>query len=315
MPDAATAVAVARRIGRAVALKLDADGLTHKTDVGGVVLGLHGDDAVYGAALALLETARRRGLTVRGLLVEPMVPPGVELIVGLRRDPQFGPAVLVGLGGVLTEVLDDVAIRLAPIDLAAATAMLDDLRGAPLLAASAAGPASIARRSRRCSWRSVGSASSGPTSSRSTSTRSSRRLGRDRGRCAGRPRGRGVMTDPMPSRSLLVEPTSWGVRLVLNRPAKLNAINPRAARRAERGDRGGRRRRRGPGHRHRRGRPGVLLRLRPVRSAARHAWGWREVLAEDVEATLAIWRCPSRSSPRSTATRWPAASSSRWPAT
>src|SRR6478736_6372499 len=133
VPDAATAVAVARRLDRAVALKLDAEGLPHKSDVGGVALGLHGDDAVYGAALALFETARRRGLTARGLLVEPMVPPGLELIVGLRRDPQFGPAVLVGLGGVLTVFLDDVAVRLAPLDLAAAAAMLDELRGAPLL--------------------------------------------------------------------------------------------------------------------------------------------------------------------------------------
>jgi acetate---CoA ligase (ADP-forming) len=133
VPDAATAVAVARRLDRAVALKLDAVGLTHKSDVSGVALGLHGDDAVYGGALTLFETARHRGLTVRGLLVEPMVPPGLELIVGLRRDPQFGPAVLVGLGGVLTVFLDDVAVRLAPLDLASAAAMLNELRGAPLL--------------------------------------------------------------------------------------------------------------------------------------------------------------------------------------
>jgi hypothetical protein len=132
-PDAATAVAVARRIGVPVALKLDAVGVTHKTDLGGVALDLHGDDAVYGAALNLFETARRRGLVVRGLLVEAMAPPGVELILGLRRDPQFGPAVLVGFGGVMTEVLDDVSIRLAPVDTATARAMLDDLRGAALL--------------------------------------------------------------------------------------------------------------------------------------------------------------------------------------
>ena len=131
--DAPTAVAAARRIGRPVALKLDAVGLAHKSEVGGLALGLRGDDAVYGAALTLLETGRRHNLTVRGLLVEPMAAPGVELILGLRRDPQFGPAVLVGLGGVLTEVLDDVAIRLAPLDAAAAGAMLDDLRGARLL--------------------------------------------------------------------------------------------------------------------------------------------------------------------------------------
>jgi acyl-CoA synthetase (NDP forming) len=131
--DAAAAVRVARTIGRPVALKLDAVGLAHKSDVGGVALGLRGDDAVYGAALTLLETGRRRGLAVRGLLVEAMAPPGVELILGLRRDPQFGPAVLVGIGGTLTEVLDDVSIRLAPVDAAAAGAMLDGLRGSRIL--------------------------------------------------------------------------------------------------------------------------------------------------------------------------------------
>ena len=77
-----------------------------------------------------------------------MAAPGVELIVGLRRDPQFGPAVLVGLGGVLTEVLDDVAIRLAPLDAAAADAMLDELRGARLLRR---GPRPAAGRSGRAS--------------------------------------------------------------------------------------------------------------------------------------------------------------------
>src|SRR6185503_14723376 len=133
VPDAPTAVTVARRIARPVVLKLDADGLSHKTELGGVALGLQGDDAVYGAALNLFETARRRGIAIRGLLVEPMAAPGTELIVGLRRDPQFGPAVLVGLGGILAEFLDDVAIRLAPLDAATAEAMLDDLRGASLL--------------------------------------------------------------------------------------------------------------------------------------------------------------------------------------
>jgi acyl-CoA synthetase (NDP forming) len=131
--DAAAAVAAARTVGRPVALKLDADGLAHKSDMGGVALGLRGDDAVYGAALSLLENGRRHALAVRGLLVAAMAPPGVEVIIGLRRDPQFGPAVLVGLGGVLTEVLDDVAIRLAPLDRAAADEMLDELRAAALL--------------------------------------------------------------------------------------------------------------------------------------------------------------------------------------
>jgi acyl-CoA synthetase (NDP forming) len=131
--DAPAAVAAARAIGGPVALKLDAVGLAHKSDLGGVVLGLRGDDAVYAGALSLFKLGRRRGLEVRGLLVAAMAPPGVELILGLRRDPQFGSVVLVGLGGVLTEVLDDVAIRLAPVDADTAGAMLDDLRGSRLL--------------------------------------------------------------------------------------------------------------------------------------------------------------------------------------
>ena len=106
-----------------------------------MALGLRGDDAVYGAALTLLETGRRRGLAVRGLLVEAMAPPGVELILGIRRDAQFGPAVLVGLGGTLAEVLDDVSIRLAPVDAAAAGAMLDGLRGSRILGAVRGRPA------------------------------------------------------------------------------------------------------------------------------------------------------------------------------
>ncbi len=131
--DASEAVTAARRLGRAVALKLDATGVVHKSEVGGVALGLSDDDGVYVAALSMLEGARQRGLEVRGLLIQPMAPPGLELILGLRRDPLFGASVLVGLGGVLTEVLDDVVIRLAPVTPRAAMSMLDDLRGRRLL--------------------------------------------------------------------------------------------------------------------------------------------------------------------------------------
>jgi acetate---CoA ligase (ADP-forming) len=132
-PDPDAAAAAARAIGRPVALKLDAVGVAHKSDHGGVALGLAGDAAVASAARTMLDDAKRRGLVVRGLLVEPMADPGVELILGLRRDPQFGPAVLVGLGGVLAEVLDDVAIRLAPVTPRSAMAMLDALRGRAVL--------------------------------------------------------------------------------------------------------------------------------------------------------------------------------------
>ena len=134
VPDAAAAVEAARAFGgRPVALKLDAVDLAHKSDLGLVRLGLVGDEAVRAAADDLLATARAHGLAVRGLLVEPMAEAGVELIVGLRRDASFGPAVVVGFGGVLTELLDDVAIRLAPVDRETALGMLAELRGARLL--------------------------------------------------------------------------------------------------------------------------------------------------------------------------------------
>jgi len=133
-PGAQAAADVARTFGGTpVALKLDAVGLAHKSDLGLVRLGLVGDEAIRVAARDLLATAERHGLAARGLLVEPMAAPGVELIVGLRRDAQFGPAVMVGLGGILAEVLDDVAIRLAPVGRAEALAMLDDLRGRRIL--------------------------------------------------------------------------------------------------------------------------------------------------------------------------------------
>ena len=134
VPDADAAVEAARPFGgHEIALKVDARGLAHKSDLGLVRLGLTGDEAIRIAANALLDAARGHSVDARGLLLEPMAESGVELIVGLRRDPSFGPAVVVGLGGVLAEVLDDVSIRLAPVDRDEALAMLDDLRGTRLL--------------------------------------------------------------------------------------------------------------------------------------------------------------------------------------
>ncbi|MEI7743763.1 MAG: acetate--CoA ligase family protein [Chloroflexota bacterium] len=116
-----------------VALKLDAVGLAHKTEAGGVLLGLADEAALVGGVAALVAAAARAGASLRGLLLEPMAEPGVELIVGGRRDAVFGPVVLVGLGGILAEVLDDVAVLLAPVPEAEVRRRLDALRGAPIL--------------------------------------------------------------------------------------------------------------------------------------------------------------------------------------
>jgi acyl-CoA synthetase (NDP forming) len=116
-------------IGYPVVLK--ALGLLHKSDAGGVVVGIAGPDEL-GAAVADM----RRRLDPPGYSVERMAPvaDGIELIVGAGRDPRFGPVAAVGLGGIYTEIFGDVAVGLAPLDVAEAERMLFSLRGAPLLA-------------------------------------------------------------------------------------------------------------------------------------------------------------------------------------
>lgn len=136
------ALAVARDMGYPVVLKAQASELPHKSDVGGVLVGL-GDEAALRAGWDRLHTnvaQHRPGLVLDGALVEAMGPRGLELVVGARRDPDWGPVVLVGLGGVWIEALKDV--RLIPVDMAEAdivdelrrlkaASLLDGVRGAP----------------------------------------------------------------------------------------------------------------------------------------------------------------------------------------
>lgn len=126
---------IAREIGYPVALKVEADNLHHKTEVGGVALGIATDEQLRTEYLVLKErvAARAPESHVRGVRVEHMASGLVELIIGGRNDPLFGPVVVAGLGGVLAEALQDVSNRLAPIDHDEARAMLTELRGAKLL--------------------------------------------------------------------------------------------------------------------------------------------------------------------------------------
>jgi acyl-CoA synthetase (NDP forming) len=119
-----------------VAIKIVSRDVTHKTDVGGVVLGLETAEAVERASADMLAQVATRcpGARLDGVLVQAMASgDGVELLLGMIRDPQFGPLVVVGFGGILVEVLDDIATRLAPFDAAEAHAMLAELRMAPVL--------------------------------------------------------------------------------------------------------------------------------------------------------------------------------------
>jgi acetate---CoA ligase (ADP-forming) len=124
-PDAA--LAAAERLGWPVALKTAAPGVRHKSDVGGVRLGLDGPDQL---AAAYADLAGRLGPRV---LVAAMAGPGVELALGVVRDPQFGPLVMVAAGGLLVEVLRDRRFALPPVDRRRALALLDRLAVRPLL--------------------------------------------------------------------------------------------------------------------------------------------------------------------------------------
>jgi acetyltransferase len=122
-------------LGGAVAVKLVSPDITHKTDVGGVRLGVEGADLVAEAAADILRRARaaRPDARIEGVLVQPMITGGHELLLGAVRDPQFGPLVVVGAGGIYVEILDDTATALAPITAPEARAMLDRLRMTPVL--------------------------------------------------------------------------------------------------------------------------------------------------------------------------------------
>jgi acetyltransferase len=133
--DAEQAVRVAETIGYPVALKIDSPDIAHKTDVGGVRLDCIDARAVREGVAALLDEVSRRapGARLDGVLVQRMLSGGTELIVGVKRDPLFGPAIVCGFGGIFVELLRDVAVRVPPLDQAEALAMLGELRGAGLL--------------------------------------------------------------------------------------------------------------------------------------------------------------------------------------
>jgi acetyl-CoA synthetase (ADP-forming) len=134
------AVEAARALGGKVAVKLNGPGIAHKTDRHLVRLGCSGDDDVRGAAADVLASATAADGDV-DLLVARMVSGARELVAGVVADPQFGPCVMVGLGGVLAEAIDDVAVRLAPIGRTDAVDMIDELRHQDVLGAVRGEPA------------------------------------------------------------------------------------------------------------------------------------------------------------------------------
>ncbi|MCU1429932.1 MAG: hypothetical protein JWL83_3932 [Actinomycetia bacterium] len=138
VPDGACVTAIAdlataaAKLRTPLVLKAWGDGIVHKSDVGGVRLGLDAT-SIGAAATEIVAAVAAHGLEVKGFLVEEQAERGDELIIGVVQRSTFGPVLVLGLGGVLTEILDDVVARLCPITAGDAAEMLGTFRGAPLL--------------------------------------------------------------------------------------------------------------------------------------------------------------------------------------
>jgi acyl-CoA synthetase (NDP forming) len=131
----AEAADIAARLGFPAVLKIVSPDVTHKSDVGGVKIGLKDADEVMTAYEAIVATVKKLQPQARieGVAVQRMAPAGTEVIVGMSKDPQFGPVLMFGLGGIFVEVLQDVAFRIVPLEPHDARQMIREIKGFPVL--------------------------------------------------------------------------------------------------------------------------------------------------------------------------------------
>jgi acyl-CoA synthetase (NDP forming) len=129
------AVSLSREMGFPVVLKISSPDVVHKSDSGGVKLGLTNATQVGKAYSQIISSVKQAYPEARidGLSVQTMAPSGVEVIVGMTKDPQFGPVLMFGLGGILVEVLKDVSFRIVPVTERDAREMIKEIKGYPLL--------------------------------------------------------------------------------------------------------------------------------------------------------------------------------------
>ncbi len=128
------AFAIASQIGTPVAMKISSPDISHKSDVGGVVLNVSAPEArsTYDRIISQIKKVAPLA-KIEGIVVQQMVPQGHELIVGLKKDAQFGHALMFGLGGIFVEVYRDVSFRVVPIEKSEALDMISQIRGYPIL--------------------------------------------------------------------------------------------------------------------------------------------------------------------------------------
>jgi acyl-CoA synthetase (NDP forming) len=129
------AIAISKELGFPVVLKIGSPDVVHKSDSGGVKLGLTNATQVGKAYSQIISSVKQAHPEARidGVSVQTMAPPGVEVIVGMSKDAQFGPVLMFGLGGILVEVLKDVSFRIVPVTERDAREMINEIKGYPLL--------------------------------------------------------------------------------------------------------------------------------------------------------------------------------------
>ena len=129
------AVSISQQLGFPVALKIASADVVHKSDAGGVKLGLKTAVQVGKAYDDIMKSIKKAfpGAKIEGVSVQTMAKPGVEVIIGMSKDAQFGPVLMFGLGGILVEILKDVSFRIVPLLKSDAKEMIRDIKGFPLL--------------------------------------------------------------------------------------------------------------------------------------------------------------------------------------
>lgn len=129
------AISISKEMGFPVVLKISSPDVIHKSDSGGVKLGLANATQVGKAYNEIISSVKQAypEAQIQGVSVQPMAPPGVEVIVGMSKDPQFGPVLMFGLGGILVEVLKDVSFRIVPVTERDAREMIREIKGYPIL--------------------------------------------------------------------------------------------------------------------------------------------------------------------------------------
>jgi len=129
------AISISRELGFPVVLKVASPDIVHKSDAGGVRLGLRNTRQVAKAYEEILQAVSQKhpGARIQGVAVEKMARPGVEVVIGMSKDAQFGPVLMFGLGGILVEILKDVSFRIAPLTRRDAAEMIREIKGYPLL--------------------------------------------------------------------------------------------------------------------------------------------------------------------------------------